>query len=376
MLIDGVNLIEGSQTTNLVVTNVTSAQRAVLTNLDMGEIVYQTDGEAGLYIYNGTAWVKYGATATTLSGYGITDAYTKTASDAALALKENTANKGAASGYASLDSNTKIPLAQIPTSIVTQTALDTALALKENTTNKGVASGYASLDSNTKIPLVQIPDSVVGQLEYQGGRDMSAALPAASAANKGYYYITTVNGNGYVTGDWAVSNGVSWDKIDNTDAVQSVAGRTGAVTLSSADISGLAASATTDTTNASNISSGTLAATRLPASPSFSGTVSDANGSVRNLPISTTATTAVLADAGKCIKLTAGITIPASTYAVGDVIVLYNDSAAAVTVTVSSLTAYITGTNATKTSVSLATRGMCSILFYAANSISIAGDVS
>jgi hypothetical protein len=333
MLIDGVNLVEGSQTTNLVVTNVTSAQRAAMTNLDMGEIVYQTDGEAGLYIYNGTAWVKYGATATTLSGYGITDAYTKTASDAALALKENTANKGA-------------------------------------------ASGYASLDSNTKIPLVQIPDSVVGQLEYQGGRDMSAALPAASAANKGYYYITTVNGNGYVTGDWAVSNGVSWDKIDNTDAVQSVAGRTGAVTLSSADISGLAASATTDTTNASNISSGTLAATRLPASPSFSGTVSDANGSVRNLPISTTATTAVLADAGKCIKLTAGITIPASTYAVGDVIVLYNDSAAAVTVTVSSLTAYITGTNATKTSVSLATRGMCSILFYAANSISIAGDVS
>ncbi len=64
------------------------------------------------------------------------------------------------------------------------------------------------------------------------------SIPVASLSNKGNYYIVQVAGStdiGGITdwkvGDWVVSNGSVWSKIDNTDAVVSVNGYTGAVTL-------------------------------------------------------------------------------------------------------------------------------------------------
>lgn len=114
-----------------------------------------------------------------------------------------------------------------------------AAALLQPLSAKGIANGYAGLDGSGKVPTSQLPASVLGQLEYQSGWNASTNSPAlaSGAGTKGFYYVVTTAGttalNGitdWQVGDWAVYNGTIWEKVDNTDAVASVAGLTGAIT--------------------------------------------------------------------------------------------------------------------------------------------------
>ena len=73
-----------------------------------------------------------------------------------------------------------------------------------------------------------------GALTYQGGWDASTLTFPASGL--GYYYKVTVAGGDYAVGDSVIYNGTTWDKIDNTEQVTSVAGRVGAVVLAKADV--------------------------------------------------------------------------------------------------------------------------------------------
>jgi hypothetical protein len=82
-----------------------------------------------------------------------------------------------------------------------------------------------------------------------------------------------------------------------------------------------------------------------------------------NVPVSSTTTTLVSADVGKVVSLSAGITIPDNTFYAGDVISLFNNTSGSLTVTCTITTAYIAGTDSDKASVSLATRGVATILF-------------
>lgn len=85
----------------------------------------------------------------------------------------------------------------------------------------------------------------IGALVYKGTWDASSNTPTltSSVGNKGdYYYVSvagTTNLNGitdWQVGDFAVFNGTIWQKIDNTDAVQSVNGQTGVVVLGANDV--------------------------------------------------------------------------------------------------------------------------------------------
>ena len=102
------------------------------------------------------------------------------------------------------------------------------LALYQTLALKGLANGYAGLDAAGKVPTTQLPDTVLGAVRYIGVWDAatnSPAIPAASAANKGWYYMVSVTGATNIdgNGDWIVSNGTRWDRVKNVDAVISVA---------------------------------------------------------------------------------------------------------------------------------------------------------
>lgn len=113
----------------------------------------------------------------------------------------------------------------------------------ENIANKGIANGYVPLNSGTKIDTIYLPDSVLGNVKYQGIWDASSNTPnigSPSSTNKGYYYIVSVAGTqfglDFQVGDWVISDGTNWDRVDNTDAISSFNGRTGAITLTSTDV--------------------------------------------------------------------------------------------------------------------------------------------
>jgi hypothetical protein len=95
-----------------------------------------------------------------------------------------------------------------------------------------------------------------------------------------------------------------------------------------------------------------------------------------NIPSSGTTGTLVAADVGKFLPLAAGITIPPSIFAAGDVVSLYNNSASTKTITCSAVTTKIAGSDTTVTSATLAIRGVCTVLFVDATNCVLTGNVS
>jgi len=101
----------------------------------------------------------------------------------------------------------------------------------------------------------------------------------------------------------------------------------------------------------------------------------------RNIPDGgpkNTSYTLATSDVGKYVQITSGgsITVPDGTFTNGDVVSLFNNTNAAVTVNCAISTAYIAGTDSDKANVSLATRGVATVLFANANVCVITGNVS
>ncbi len=120
----------------------------------------------------------------------------------------------------------------------------------------------------------------------------------------------------------------------------------------------------------------TLTASRTVTFPDETFTVG-----FRNVPAVGTKTgsySLAVGDVGKYVQIGSGgsITIPDATFAEGDIISLFNNTTGNITITCTITTAYIAGTDTDKATMTLATRGVATILFISSTVCVVSGNVS
>ncbi len=132
-------------------------------------------------------------------------------------------------------------------------------------------------------------------------------------------------------------------------------------------------------------SSGSFAATLNPTTLTASRTVTipDETFTIgfRNIPpvgTKTSSYTLTTSDVGKYVQMGSGgsIVIPDATFTEGDAINIFNNTSGSITITCSITTAYIAGADTDVASVTLATRGMATILFISSTVCVIAGNIT
>lgn len=138
--------------------------------------------------------------------------------------------------------------------INTQDIQDTkdALGLADGETDMGIYPGSILTDSssqtviNTELEaaIEALPSGLVFKGNWNADTNTPALADSGVGGVEGDYYIVSVAGTTTIdgisdwgTGDWIVNVDTKWDKIDNSETVNSVNGQTGTVVLDTDDIS-------------------------------------------------------------------------------------------------------------------------------------------
>lgn len=177
--------------------------------------------------------------------------------------------------------------------------------------------------------------------------------------------LTVSSGGAAITGNTSVSGGSFTASPSNANVVLSPTG-TGVVTINPA---------TAGTINNVVIGGST------PLAGTFT-TVADSIGNVRSIQQSgsdkTGSYSLATTDVGTYVGVGAGgsITVPNSTFATGNVITVFNNTSSTKTITISLTRCDIAGTDAHKSSLTLAAKGMATFLFITSTQAVVSGNVT
>jgi hypothetical protein len=140
---------------------------------------------------------------------------------------------------------------------------------------------------------------------------------------------------------------------------------------------------TADSTSELNIQTGGVTAISIGSGQSVViSNLADSAGSLRNIPSAgsekTTAYTLTISDIGEYVTVgTSGsITVVNDVFSAGNAVSIYNNTSGNVTLTMTITTAYIAGTDSDKATMTLATRGLATLLFLSASAVVVTGNVT
>ena len=165
---------------------------------------------------------KYATKATTLAGYGITDAYTKTESDKKYQPVGNYSSAGHTHTFASLTSKPTTLSGYGITDAYTKTESDGKYATKTESDGKYQPVGsYATLDSSGHVPSSQLPSYVDDVIEgyYSNGKFYSDSAKTKEITGEGGKIYTDLTTN--KTYRWG---GTAWVEISKSLAIGETAG--------------------------------------------------------------------------------------------------------------------------------------------------------
>jgi hypothetical protein len=209
-----------------------------------------------------------------------------------------------------------------------------------------------------------------------------SALPAATTPLAGTEVLPIVQGGNTVQ--------VSVNNLTTGKAVSAstVTATTVTATTFAGSLDTNVAAAKLTVSGTSVVASGTDTNISLTLTPKGTGVVttaasySDGAGKLRAIPQSgsakTSSYTLATTDVGEFIEIGASgaIVVPDATFSAGDAVVLFNNTSGGITITLSITTAYLSGTDADKATLTLATRGVCNILFISGTVCVITGNAS